>query len=136
MSTLAHFEFHGRVFKYSRNSLFIFTDKNLIRKVLVWLSEWQYATINSFYKYFYSWFKTLISLSILTNSICQGLYDYSDRNSLLRHNQILDTINESFTYVFLFEAAIKIVAMGFALGPYSYMRDSWNVMDVSIATIG
>ena len=36
------------------------------------------------------------------------------------------------TGVFIIEALIKIVAMGFVIGPGTYLKDSWNVLDFVI----
>jgi hypothetical protein len=41
-----------------------------------------------------------------------------------------------FNIVFIFEAAIKIVAMGFITPKNSYLRDSWNVLDFIIVLAG
>jgi hypothetical protein len=51
-------------------------------------------------------------------------------------NRILDTINQSLTYIFLGEALIKIVAMGFIFGYRTYLRDPWNVIDFAIVIVG
>jgi len=78
-------------------------------------------------------FKNLITLCIIVNSICLALYDYSDRNSLTRYNQILDAIDKSLSIVFIIEACLKIIAMGFIIHRRSYMRDGWNIIDFLIS---
>jgi hypothetical protein len=40
------------------------------------------------------------------------------------------------TSVFIFEAALKIIAMGFIFHKYSYMRYGWNVVDFIIVIAG
>ena len=42
----------------------------------------------------------------------------------------LDTI---FSILFAFEAIIKAIAFGFVQDEYSYLRESWNVLDFFIA---
>lgn len=75
-------------------------------------------------------------LCILINSICLGLFDYSDREAVSTYNKILNSIGISITIVFLVEAAIKIFAMGFVMHKHSYLRDGWNFIDLLIVITG
>ena len=75
-------------------------------------------------------------LAILGNSICLSLYDYSDRDGNSAYNQSLNVIGDVFTIVFLLEAAIKILAMGFILHKFAYIRDGWNLIDFIIVVTG
>ena len=36
------------------------------------------------------------------------------------------------TIGFIVEAALKIITMGFTMGPHTYLRDPWNVLDFLI----
>lgn len=74
--------------------------------------------------------------AILVNSICLALFDYSDRETLTEYNIILDRIGDAFTVLFLTEAALKIVAMGFVIHKHSYLRDGWNFVDFIIVITG
>ncbi len=56
-----------------------------------------------------------MAIVILLNSVSLSLYDYSDRDSETRFNQILDLVNVIFTAIFIIESALKIVAKGFVL---------------------
>ncbi len=38
--------------------------------------------------------------------------------------------------MFIFEAAAKIVAMGFIIHKYSYLRYGWNIVDFIIVLAG
>lgn len=38
-------------------------------------------------------------------------------------------MSQFFGFVFILEMVLKIVVMGFALGPTSYLRDDWNIID-------
>jgi hypothetical protein len=51
-------------------------------------------------------------------------------------NKVLDTIDKSLSMIFVAEACLKILAMGFILHKCSYMRHSWNVLDFIIAISG
>jgi len=75
-------------------------------------------------------------LCILVNSVCLAIYDYSDENETTAWNKTLNVFGDVFTVVFLLEAVVKILAMGFIIGPYTYLRDGWNVMDFIIVLTG
>ena len=49
------------------------------------------------------------------------IYDDSSEN----YNQIIETINFVFTGIFILEAFLKIIAMGFR----SYIHSKWNKFD-------
>jgi hypothetical protein len=72
----------------------------------------------------------------LANSICLLLFDYSDRQSLTQYNKIMNTISDVFTVLFLCEAAFKVIAMGFVLHRFSYLREIWNLLDFIIVISG
>jgi Ion transport protein len=64
------------------------------------------------------------------------MYDYSDRESKKTWNQILDKIDIVFTATFALEAILKIIAMGFIIHKFAYLRQGWNVIDFFIAIAG
>lgn len=64
------------------------------------------------------------------------LFDYSDRNSLSLRNKIIDKIDDFLTSMFIFEAIAKILAMGFVIHKYSYLRYGWNIVDLIIVAAG
>ena len=64
------------------------------------------------------------------------MYDYKDRAGETNYNKVLDMIGHSVTLIFLFESIFRIIAMGFVLHPYSYLRDAWNVIDFIIVLSG
>ena len=74
--------------------------------------------------------------AIILNSVCLALYDYSDRESTTSFNQMIDSISIVFTILFLAEAAIKIIAMGFVLHRLAYLRNPWNALDFIISISG
>lgn len=50
--------------------------------------------------------------------------------------QIIETVNTAFSFIFMFEAIMKIVAYGFLLnGDASYLKTSWNVLDFLIVIL-
>lgn len=85
---------------------------------------------------FYRWFSNFITLCILINSVSLAIFDYHDRDSLSKKNKMIDLINFVMSFIFLVEAIIKIVAMGFALDTNTYLRDGWNIIDIAIVITG
>jgi hypothetical protein len=57
----------------------------------------------------------MILLSIVLNSIALALYDYTDRDSEFKWNQVIDMINIGFSCLYIFEAVAKIISYGFIL---------------------
>ena len=81
------------------------------------------------------WFTGLTTFIIILNSVNLAIYDYSDRDSLTSYNKVLNILNEIFTFIFLAESIIKILAMGFIMHEKSYLRDGWNILDFFIGEV-
>ena len=75
-------------------------------------------------------------IAILFNSLTLSLYDYSDRDSLTKYNQILDIMNTALTGIFIAEAVLKVIAKGFIFHPKSYLRNGWNLIDALVVVSG
>lgn len=70
------------------------------------------------------WFDRIILLFILANSICLAIEDPANRKGVFANLDIL------FVVVFTAEMVLKVIAMGFVMRPYSYLRDPWNVVSL------
>lgn len=112
-----------RLVVYDTRSLFCLHGDYKIRKCLVWL------TCSPIFEYF-------ITLIIGLNSIVLASADYNDRDNKTYRNQLLDMFGQVFTNIFIAEAALKILAMGFIVHKNSYLRDAWNVLDFIVVVIG
>lgn len=44
--------------------------------------------------------------------------------------------DQIFTYIYIAEAILKVIAFGFILHKKSYLRDPWNVLDFFVVIIG
>ena len=64
------------------------------------------------------------------------MFDYKDRDSNTKYNQVLNYLSQVFALFFLIEAIIKIIAQGLVTQKESYLRDPWNVMDLLIVVTG
>ena len=47
-----------------------------------------------------------------------------------------EQIEYVFLVIFTLESIIKIIAYGFVLHPYSYLRSGWNLLDFTIVVVG
>ena len=47
-----------------------------------------------------------------------------------------EIIEYVFLVIFTIESVIKIVAYGFVLHPYAYLRSGWNLLDFTIVVVG
>lgn len=68
------------------------------------------------------WFDRTILFFIVANSVVLALDDPFNPNIWFQNSDYL------FLTVFSIEMILKIIAMGFIMRPYSYLRDSWNVV--------
>ncbi|EQC31370.1 hypothetical protein SDRG_10972 [Saprolegnia diclina VS20] len=88
-----------------------------------------------------TWFATFITLVVLLNTITLGLVDYSDPwadgpNPTLLRNRLVDQMNNISLGIFLAEAVLKVLSMGFLYGPTAYCKDSWNLLDLVVLLSG
>ena len=67
---------------------------------------------------------------IILNSIGMANYDYINDDAAM--NDFLNAVFNIFSLVFTLEAVIKIIALGFAFGKKTYLKDPWNVIDFVI----
>eukprot|EP00761_Pharyngomonas_kirbyi_P014924 gb/GECH01014955.1/.p1 GENE.gb/GECH01014955.1/~~gb/GECH01014955.1/.p1 ORF type:complete len:1446 (+),score=208.71 gb/GECH01014955.1/:1-4338(+) len=106
---------------YCQRSLFLFNLDNPIRKLCILLIE---TTM----------FDRLILFLILLNCVFLALYDPVNPDS--QRNEIVHISEMVFAIIFLIEAIIKILAMGFVWSKKTYLRDPWNVLDFIIVISG
>lgn len=86
------------------------------------------------------YFKIAVALVVVANAVIISLTDFSDvddNGDLLYNsprNQVLRNSDPFFVAVFIFEAVIKISAMGFySKDGGSYLSDGWNILDFAVA---
>ncbi|XP_032315074.1 sodium channel protein type 10 subunit alpha [Camelus ferus] len=91
-------------------ALWLFSPFNLIRRTAIKVSV-------------HSWFSLFITITILVN--CVGM----------TQTELPEKIEYVFTVIYTFEALIKILARGFCLNEFTYLRDPWNWLDFSVITL-
>ncbi|XP_053455663.1 sodium channel protein type 10 subunit alpha isoform X3 [Nycticebus coucang] len=94
-------------------ALWLFSPFNLIRRTAIKMSVHSYPL----------WFSLFITVTILVNCVC------------MTRNDLPEGVEYVFTVIYTFEALIKILARGFCLNEFTYLRDPWNWLDFSVITL-
>ena len=68
-------------------------------------------------------FDATVILLILLNSLVLVAYNYEDRVNSTQYNQRLNLINNVFSWFFIAECILKIIAQGFIYHYNAYLRD-------------
>lgn len=77
------------------------------------------------------WFDRIVLLIILVN--CMFLALDKEVDVVTKNIEYIDMI---FLILYTVEMVMKVIAMGFVTRPYSYLRDSWNILDFTVVMIG
>nr|XP_015812914.2 sodium channel protein type 4 subunit alpha [Nothobranchius furzeri] len=96
------------IFRFSATSaLYIISPFHFIRSIAI------KVLVHSLFSYF-------IMFTILTNCFFMAMSDPPTWSKYLEY---------TFTGIYTFESAIKILARGFCLVPFTFLRDLWNWLD-------
>lgn len=108
------------------NSLFLLNKNETIRKII-------YKVVLS------SYFDNFIMFLILLNCFKLIFDTYINFESETKMNRIFSRISHDmdlvFNIIFIFEALLKILALGFIMDKGSYLRENWNQLDFFIVII-
>ncbi|NXP51504.1 SCN5A protein, partial [Heliornis fulica] len=74
----------------------------------------------------YPFFTLFIMCTILTNCVFMALTESSKASASPLRNKF------TFTGIYTFESLIKILARGFCLNEFTFLRDPWNWLDFSV----
>lgn len=78
-----------------------------------------------------NWFDSFIMGVIVFSAIALGLE--TDQSLYFKYRPIFDAVDLAIIWIFIFEAALKIVAQG--KRPWRYFMNSWNLFDFSIILV-
>ncbi|XP_063076081.1 sodium channel protein type 2 subunit alpha-like [Engraulis encrasicolus] len=102
------------IFRFSATpALYIFSPFHLIRRIALRILV-------------HSLFSLFIMCTILTNCVFMA---QSDPPHWIQH------LEYTFTGIYTFESVIKMLARGFCVGPFTFLRDPWNWLDFSVITM-
>ncbi|XP_039188140.1 sodium channel protein type 1 subunit alpha isoform X1 [Crotalus tigris] len=101
------------IFRFSATpALYILTPFNPLRKIAIKILV-------------HSLFSMLIMCTILTNCVFMTLSNPPDWTK---------NVEYTFTGIYTFESLIKIVARGFCIDGFTFLRDPWNWLDFTVIT--
>uniref|UniRef100_A0A8C8SGJ9 Sodium channel protein n=1 Tax=Pelusios castaneus TaxID=367368 RepID=A0A8C8SGJ9_9SAUR len=99
------------IFRFSATSaLYILTPLNPVRKIAIKILV-------------HSLFSMLIMCTILTNCVFMTMSNPPDWTK---------NVEYTFTGIYTFESLVKILARGFCLEGFTFLRDPWNWLDFSV----
>ncbi|CAL8322396.1 unnamed protein product [Arctogadus glacialis] len=113
------------IFRFSATSaLYIFTPFHCIRAVAirVLVHSYPYAGTPVYLRER----DLFIMCTILTNCCFMALSDPAPWTKYIEY---------TFTGIYTFESLIKILARGFCIGPFTFLRDPWNWLDFSVISM-
>ncbi|XP_072838141.2 sodium channel protein type 1 subunit alpha isoform X1 [Pogona vitticeps] len=101
------------IFRFSATpALYIISPFNLLRKIAIKILV-------------HSLFSMLIMCTILTNCVFMTLSDPPEWTK---------NVEYTFTGIYTFESLIKIIARGFCIDGFTFLRDPWNWLDFTVIT--
>ncbi|XP_062413678.1 sodium channel protein type 4 subunit alpha-like [Pungitius pungitius] len=99
------------IFRFSATyAVYIFSPLHFIRSIAIKILV-------------HSLFSLFIMFTILTNCFFMAMSDPAPWTKYLEY---------TFTGIYTFESAIKILARGFCIMPFTFLRDPWNWLDFSV----
>lgn len=98
-------------------SMYILSSTNPIRKAAHFIVNLPY-------------FDAFIMVVIGLSSMALAAEDPVEESSSI--NEILNTVDYAFTFIFTIEMLLKVIDQGVVWHPGSYCRDVWNIMDATV----
>uniref|UniRef100_A0A8C6VMI3 Sodium channel protein n=1 Tax=Naja naja TaxID=35670 RepID=A0A8C6VMI3_NAJNA len=115
------------IFRFSATSaLYILTPFNPLRKIAIKILVHSYPfqpECPTFLNLGFTLFSMLIMCTILTNCVFMTMSNPPDWTK---------NVEYTFTGIYTFESLIKILARGFCLEGFTFLRDPWNWLDFSV----
>ena len=106
----------------NNTSLYIFHERSRFRRLVWRLLNWR-------------WFDRFVLMVIIANCVTLAMYDPT-RDADATWNRNLDIVEQVFTFVFLAEMALQVVARNFLIGPGAYLKHPWFVLDFVVVVLG
>ncbi|XP_061549017.1 sodium channel, voltage-gated, type I-like, alpha [Phycodurus eques] len=91
-------------------ALYLLSPFNLLRRISIWILV-------------HSLFSLVIMCTIITNCVFM---------TLSRPPDWAKNVEYTFTAIYTFESLVKILARGFCIGKFTFLRDPWNWLDFSV----
>jgi len=104
-------------------SLNLLPKSNRFRRACLWVVRSKY-------------FETFILLNILANCATLAMSTAREEFDATELGAGLVQLEFYFLAVFALEMGLKVVSMGFFVGPGTYLKDGWNVLDFIVVLLG
>ncbi|KAI5107236.1 sodium channel protein type 2 subunit alpha, partial [Silurus meridionalis] len=112
-----------RIFRFNATSaLFMLSPFNPIRRISIKILVHSYP-FHMLLKYL---FQIIIMCTILANCVFMTYPERPEQRSLFKN------IEYMFTAIYTFDSLIKIFAMGFCIGKFTFLRDPFNWLDFTV----
>ncbi|ODM93579.1 Sodium channel protein 60E [Orchesella cincta] len=87
------------------------------------------------------WFDILIILTILANCVTLAMIQNKFEDDGITkvvpdYDYYTDRIEYAFLAIYIMEMVLKIIAKGFVINKYSYLRNRWNMLDFIVVISG
>uniref|UniRef100_A0A8D2IMH3 Sodium voltage-gated channel alpha subunit 8 n=1 Tax=Varanus komodoensis TaxID=61221 RepID=A0A8D2IMH3_VARKO len=106
------------LFRFSATpALYILSPFNLLRRIAIKI------LIHSYPFYTYNLFSMIIMCTILTNCVFMTFSNPPEWSKQVEY---------TFTGIYTFESLVKIIARGFCIDDFTFLRDAWNWLDFSV----
>ena len=106
----------------NNTSLYVFHERSRFRRLVWRLLNWR-------------WFDRFVMSVIVANCVTLAMYDPTQAPDAT-WNRHLDIVESGFTFVFLAEMALQVVARNFFIGPGAYLKHPWFALDFCIVVVG
>ncbi|KAL4473885.1 hypothetical protein ABPG74_022749 [Tetrahymena malaccensis] len=120
---MVQFFYHGKTFTYCKESCQLFKKEHLIRRLSVWITEWNY------YKFF-------TFITILTMAIFMGMHNFnlSDEENMKQggYQSIFSYTKYFYISYFAIEIVLKIIARGLYQSYNSYLKNINNCIIIIV----
>ncbi|XP_060732614.1 sodium channel, voltage-gated, type I-like, alpha isoform X2 [Tachysurus vachellii] len=105
------------IFRFNATSaLYMLSPFNLIRRISIKILV-------------HTLFNIIIMCTILANCVFMTFTERAERRSLFKK------IEYTFTAIYTFDSLIKIIAMGFCMGKFTFLRDPFNWLDFTVIVL-
>lgn len=104
-----------------QRSLYIFDESSPTRERCVLLLRWP-------------WFERIVLLLIVLNALLQAMHNYREPEGGL--TKFVEGTEHVFTFLFLGELVVKVIALGLIVDQKAYLRDPWSWLDTIVVVSG
>uniref|UniRef100_A0A8D0G2N2 Sodium channel protein n=1 Tax=Sphenodon punctatus TaxID=8508 RepID=A0A8D0G2N2_SPHPU len=112
-----------RIFRFTAtDALFIFSPFHPIRRLAIKIFFYSFAIEGSFLNSLFTLFIMFITITVLINCVVMLISTHGEEVY-------------AFIGIYSFELVVKVLARGFVLNKFTYLRDPWNILDFFVIIV-